>query len=115
MPIVARYADWWNCVSYGAERLAELAPLAGSARISVQHPVGLVIDPDSAEKTRAEAQRRFGAWGGLVCGDADEVAGTLRHDVDLGASAFVIQLSDYGEIETIEHFAREVIPRVRAA
>jgi alkanesulfonate monooxygenase SsuD/methylene tetrahydromethanopterin reductase-like flavin-dependent oxidoreductase (luciferase family) len=115
MPIVARHADWWNCVSYGVERLAELVPLAGSARISVQHPVALITDPARAERTLADAQRRFGAWGGLLSGDPDEVAAALRAEVDLGARAFVIQLSDYGEVPTIEHFAREVIPRVRDA
>jgi alkanesulfonate monooxygenase SsuD/methylene tetrahydromethanopterin reductase-like flavin-dependent oxidoreductase (luciferase family) len=113
MPIVARHADWWNCVSTGVSRLAELAPLAGDARISVQHPVGLVTDPADAEATRAQAQRRFGAWGGLVCGDAEEVAAALRAEIDLGARGFVIQLSDFGAVPTIEHFAREVIPRVR--
>jgi alkanesulfonate monooxygenase SsuD/methylene tetrahydromethanopterin reductase-like flavin-dependent oxidoreductase (luciferase family) len=113
MPIVAKHADWWNCVSSGASRLAELVPLAGRARVSVQHPVGLTTDPARAEQTLADAQRRFGSWGGLIAGNADEVARTLRAEVDLGARAFVIQLSDYGQISTIEQFARDVIPRVR--
>ncbi len=114
MPIVAKHADWWNCVSYGVDRLAELVPLAGDARISVQHPVGLVTDPAGREQVLADAQRRFGDWGGLIRGDADEVAAALRDEVELGARAFVIQLSDFAEPATIEHFAREVIPRVRA-
>ena len=114
MPIVAEHADVWNCVSYGVDRLAELVPLAGDARISVQHPIALLHDRPDAAGLRSEAERRFGAWGGLITGRADEVADALLAEVALGARAFVVQLSDYGEAETIERFAREVIPRVRA-
>lgn len=41
MPLVRRYADWWNCPAYGIDQLAELTEQAGEARISVQHPVEL--------------------------------------------------------------------------
>jgi alkanesulfonate monooxygenase SsuD/methylene tetrahydromethanopterin reductase-like flavin-dependent oxidoreductase (luciferase family) len=90
MPIVARHADVWNCVSYGVARLAELIPLA------------------------ARAQRRFGSWGGLIAGNAEEIAEALRAEVKLGAELFIVQLDDFGTPESIAHFAREVIPRVRA-
>lgn len=114
MPIVAQHADWWNCVSYGVDRLTELAPLAGNARISVQHPIGLLRDRADAAQTRADAERRFAAWGGLIVGNAEEIADALRAEVALGVRAFVVALSDYGELDTIEAFAREVIPRVCA-
>ena len=114
MPLVSKYADWWNCVSYAADELEELRPLAGKARISVQHPVALVTDPARREETLEKAQRRFGAWGGLIAGSAEEVADALVADVARGAEAFDIQLSDYGRPETLSHFADEVIPRVRA-
>ena len=32
MPLVAEFADWWNCPGYALERLDELRPLAGDAR-----------------------------------------------------------------------------------
>jgi alkanesulfonate monooxygenase SsuD/methylene tetrahydromethanopterin reductase-like flavin-dependent oxidoreductase (luciferase family) len=114
MPIVAEHADVWNCVSYGVDRFAELVPLAGDARISVQHPIALLHDRGDAAGLRSEAERRFGAWGGLITGRAEEVADALLAEVALGARAFVVQLSDYGEVDTIERFAHEVIPRVRA-
>lgn len=115
MPLVAKYADWWNCVSYAAAELQELRSLAGDARVSVQHPVALVTDPARREETLAKAERRFGAWGGLISGSPEEVAEALLSEVALGAEAFVIQLSDYGRPETLRHFAAEVIPRVREA
>ena len=115
MPLVARYADWWNCVSYAVHELAELRPLAAGARISVQHPVALVMDPAQSEEILAKAKRHFGAWGGLIAGNPESVAEALIAEVELGAEAFVIQLSDYGRPETLRAFASEVIPRVRQA
>ena len=50
MPLVARYADWWNCPAYEMARLVELQPLAGGARVSVQHPVGLAAGPDDRDE-----------------------------------------------------------------
>src|SRR5437899_3338606 len=41
MPLVEGFADWWNCPGYALDRLDELRPLAGNARVSVQHPIGL--------------------------------------------------------------------------
>ena len=32
MPLVRDFADWWNCPSYAADRLAEVRQLAGDAR-----------------------------------------------------------------------------------
>jgi len=113
MPLVREHADWWNCVSYGVADLEELRPLAGNARVSVQHPVALVTEPARRDEILAQAQRRFGAWGGLVVGSPEEIAEALRSEVALGVEAFVIQFSDFGRPETLRAFAREVIPRVR--
>lgn len=115
MPIVRDHADWWNCPSYAVDRLAELAPLAGDAAISVQHPVGLVLDQAERDTVAAKAERRFGSWGGLVLGDPGEVASTLAKDVANGARGFVLQFSDFGAPATTEAFMRTVAPEVRAA
>ena len=112
LPLAAKHADWWNCVSYGVARLPELAPLARPARISVQHPVALVASESERAAVTADAQRRFGSWGGLIAGDSGEIAQALRAEVALGAEMFVIQLCDFAKPDTIERFAREVIPLV---
>ena len=52
LPIVREHADWWNCVSTGVERLAELLPLVGDVRISVQHPVALAESEAVREAVR---------------------------------------------------------------
>ncbi len=41
LPLVAEYATWWNCPSYGIDKLAELRPLAGGARVSATPTAGL--------------------------------------------------------------------------
>jgi alkanesulfonate monooxygenase SsuD/methylene tetrahydromethanopterin reductase-like flavin-dependent oxidoreductase (luciferase family) len=108
MPIVRDHADWWNCPSYAVERLAELRPLAGDARVSVQHPVALATTDADREATLATAARRFGSWGGLVGGTAPEVADALAAEVAQGVAGFVVQLTDFGAPATIERFMADV-------
>lgn len=110
LPLVAAHADWWNCPSYGFERFEQLRPLAGSARISMQHPIGLARSSAEREDVVATAQRRFGAWGGLLAGTPDEVAAALRLEREAGVELFVCQFSDFGRPETIRLFADEVLP-----
>jgi alkanesulfonate monooxygenase SsuD/methylene tetrahydromethanopterin reductase-like flavin-dependent oxidoreductase (luciferase family) len=115
MPLVRDFADWWNCPSYAADRLAELRPMAGSARVSVQHPVGLAAGDGDRDEVNALVRRRFDSWGGVLTGTPDEVAGALIADVELGARGFVLQFHDFGATETLELFMAEVAPAVRAA
>ncbi len=112
MPLVRDFADWWNCPSYGVDRLDELRPLAGDARVSVQRPVGLALELGGRDKVLAMSERRFGAWGGLVAGTASEIVDVLAADVDAGAEGFVLPFTDFGAPATLEHFMAEVAPSV---
>jgi alkanesulfonate monooxygenase SsuD/methylene tetrahydromethanopterin reductase-like flavin-dependent oxidoreductase (luciferase family) len=113
MPLVRRYADWWNCPGYALARLDDLRPLAGDARVSVQHPIGLAARDADRDETAATARRRFGSWGGVVAGTAAEVADVLAGEVARGVEGFVCQFSDFGTPETIERFMADVAPLVR--
>jgi alkanesulfonate monooxygenase SsuD/methylene tetrahydromethanopterin reductase-like flavin-dependent oxidoreductase (luciferase family) len=115
MPLVAAYADWWNCPGYAFHRFDELRPLAGRARISTQHPVGLAAGPDDVPAVTALAERRFGGWGGLVTGTAADVAGTFAGLRARGVERFYLQFSDFGTPGTLARFGADVIPRVRTA
>ena len=115
MPLVRAHADWWNCPTYAIDRLAELLPLAGSARVSTQHPVALARDAATRDDVVATGTRRFGAWGGLVGGTATEVADALAAEVALGVEGFVLQFTDFGTPATIEHFMAEVAPDLRVS
>ena len=73
MPLVREFADWWNCPSYAADRLAEVRPLAGDAHVSVQHPVGLAtgnVDRDEVAAIGDAPVRELGR-----CRDGYAVAG----------------------------------------
>ena len=109
MPLVERFADWWNCPGYALDRLDELRPRAGRARVSVQHPIGLASGADDREETIATVQRRFGSWGGVVAGTAGEVAAALAAEVERGVDGFVCQFSDFGTPVTIERFMQDVV------
>jgi len=115
MPLVRDFADWWNCPAYGVERLDELRELAGSARVSVQHPVGLAASSAKRAETVALAERRFGGWGGMVVGTSEEVAARLAGEVERGVEGFLLQFHDFGQPETTARFMEEVAPAVRAA
>ena len=115
MPLVERFADWWNCPGYALDRIDELRPLAGAARISTQHPIGLAPDLASRDDVIATVHRRFGTWGGVIAGTADEVASQLAAEVRRGVEGFVLQFSDFGTPETIRHFMTEVVPAVLAS
>lgn len=115
MPLVERFADWWNCPGYALDRIDELRPLAGAARVSTQHPIGLAPDAAARDEVIATAHRRFGTWGGVIAGTADEVARELTAEVNRGVEGFVLQFSDFGTPETIQHFMTDVAPAVRAS
>ena len=112
LPLVARFAQWWNCPSYAVDRLERLLPLVGDARVSVQHPVAIVRDESERAAVEETVTRRFRGWGGIICGNPDEIAAALTREVELGVERFVIQLWDFATPASIETFAREVIPAV---
>ena len=113
MPLVREYADWWNCPCYAADQLADLAPLAAPARISVQRPIGLVIDPTARDDVVATAHKRYAGWGGLVTGSAREIVDALQRDAELGVEGWILQFSDFGQPETLQAFIRDVVPQLR--
>ena len=115
MPLVARFADWWNCPSYAVDQLAELRPLAGNARVSTQHPIGLAPSSATLDEVSELARRRFGGWGGLLVGTPDQVAEALVAEARQGVEQFFVPFTDFAPPETIELFAREVIPAVHAS
>jgi alkanesulfonate monooxygenase SsuD/methylene tetrahydromethanopterin reductase-like flavin-dependent oxidoreductase (luciferase family) len=49
----------------------------------------------------------------VIAGTADEVAREIANEVNRGVEGFVLQFSDFGTPETIEHFMAEVVPLVK--
>jgi alkanesulfonate monooxygenase SsuD/methylene tetrahydromethanopterin reductase-like flavin-dependent oxidoreductase (luciferase family) len=115
IPLARKYADWWNCPSYAADQLETLIPGVGDTKVSVQHVIGLAPVRSQKAVVEDEAKRRFGSWGGLVCGTAPEVAATLAREAAMGVDLFILQFSDFATPRTLKLFSREVVPVVRQA
>jgi alkanesulfonate monooxygenase SsuD/methylene tetrahydromethanopterin reductase-like flavin-dependent oxidoreductase (luciferase family) len=115
LELARRHATFWNCPSYAADRLDELLPSVGQARVSVQHPVGLARSPRSRRATDELVRRRFGTWGGVVSGTPEEVAARLAEEQAKGVELFVLQFFDFASDETLACFAEEVVPALRKA
>jgi alkanesulfonate monooxygenase SsuD/methylene tetrahydromethanopterin reductase-like flavin-dependent oxidoreductase (luciferase family) len=110
MELVRRYADWWNIPANHIDRLAELAPAAGSARVSIQQMIGFVRKDSDPAKVREVSARRFGNLGsGLVCGDADELSGHFSNLSSQGVERFYVWFADFAAPESLHEFGETVI------
>ena len=110
MELVRRHADWWNIPANHVDRLAELAPAAGSARVSIQQMVGFIRKNSDPAKVREVSGRRFGNLGsGLMCGDADELSGHFGHLSGQGVERFYVWFSDFAAPESLHEFGETVI------
>ena len=116
MELVRRYADWWNLPANQLDRLPKLAPVAGTARMSIQQMVGFVRSGSDPDTVREVSTRRFGNLGsGLVCGDADELVG---HFGDLAAQRverFYVWFADFAAPDSVHEFGESVIKGFPAA
>ena len=115
MPFVARYADWWNVPSTDVHRVDEMRLLAGNARVSTQHVIGLAASSATLADVDALTRKRFGNWGGVIIGTPDQVADQLIAVGRSGVERFFLPFSDFAPPETLALFAREVMPAVRSA
>jgi F420-dependent oxidoreductase-like protein len=129
LPLVARYADVWNCPTYALaelprklERLREECARVGRdpATLRVTEEAVLALAPDRArvEETRALAERRYAGpgWGfaaGGYCGTADAIVRRIRERCRLGVQGFVFFLYDRGAPDTLRRLAEEVVPALR--
>jgi alkanesulfonate monooxygenase SsuD/methylene tetrahydromethanopterin reductase-like flavin-dependent oxidoreductase (luciferase family) len=110
MELVRRYADWWNIPANHIDRLAQLAPATGSARVSVQQMVGFVRTDSDPNTVREVSTRRFGNLGsGLVCGDADELIAHFAGLAAQGVERFYVWFADFAAPESLHEFGDTVI------
>ncbi|MGH9193261.1 MAG: LLM class flavin-dependent oxidoreductase [Acidimicrobiales bacterium] len=110
LALVARYADWWNLPIYALERLEELRPSAGGARVSVQQMVAFVPDETQRDRVTELALRRFGVYGdGLVIGDAAQLVDHFAALHDRGVERFYTWFSDFADPPTLAAFGADVI------
>jgi len=129
LPLVARHADVWNCPTYSLGELSrKLDAMRGACEAIARDPESLVygqqavvvvVEREQDLDPQLEiARRRFGgeAWGleaGGFIGTAPQVVDQIHQKIELGFSQFALFFHDRGEPETIERFARDVIPAFR--
>ncbi|MCG5433684.1 LLM class flavin-dependent oxidoreductase [Mycobacterium sp. MYCO198283] len=110
LALVREYADWWNVPCHQLDRLSDLSPHAGAARVSVQQMVGFVRRGADRNAVTATAQRRFSHLGaGLVCGDATELSRHFAAMSARGVERFYVWFADFAPPDTLAAFADTVI------
>ena len=126
LPLVARYADVWNCpasalAAYDHKRavLASLCTEAGrdisAIRVSQQAVLALAASSSAVEEVTAQAERRYGGpgWGfrdGGFIGTPDQLIEVIQGNVARGVTLFIFATSDRAAPATLRLFAEEVLP-----
>ena len=112
MALVARHADWWNLPVHQLDRIEELRPAAGAARVSVQ--VGVTFVPRGADRDAVVglAEQRFG-WmrnSMRLVGGGAEIAEHLAALGERGVERVYGWFTDFAPPATLEAFGAEVLP-----
>jgi alkanesulfonate monooxygenase SsuD/methylene tetrahydromethanopterin reductase-like flavin-dependent oxidoreductase (luciferase family) len=129
LPLVARYADVWNCPTYALGELAAKRAVLerectaidrdpDEIRISLEAVLVLGADRTGVTDALAVAERRFpgpgfGLHEGGFIGTPDEIVDKMRASAAQGVSLFVFFTHDRAAPETLTLFADQVLPAVR--
>jgi len=111
LALVAKHADWWNCMVTDVARLDELREQVGEARVSTQHMVGFVRDAADRESVEQAARHRF-PYGGLVVGSANELVDWFASMEERGVGRFYVGFSDLSDPDMLAAFGSDVIARL---
>jgi alkanesulfonate monooxygenase SsuD/methylene tetrahydromethanopterin reductase-like flavin-dependent oxidoreductase (luciferase family) len=112
LALVREYADWWNVHTGAVDRVPELRPQIGDARVSVQQMVAYVPDEASRADVTAPAMKRFGGSKPAI-GTGPELVehyGRLREQ---GVERVYTWFCDFAPPQTLAGFGDEVIRQLR--
>lgn len=113
LELVARHATWWNLPVHQVDRLEELRPAAGRARVSVQVGVTFVPAGGDRDEVLALAERRFG-WmraSTRLVGDAVELTEQIGTLAARGVERVYCWFTDFAPPAILTAFGDEVISR----
>jgi alkanesulfonate monooxygenase SsuD/methylene tetrahydromethanopterin reductase-like flavin-dependent oxidoreductase (luciferase family) len=108
LALVRDFADWWNVHVGQIQRIEELRPQAGDARVSIQQMVQLVALGTAGDEARERATRRFG-WAEPVIGTGPELVDHYGGLAARGVERVYTWFCDFAPPETIAAFGEEVI------
>lgn len=110
--LVAEHADWWNLPIYALDKLDELRPQTGSARVSTQEMIGFVPSEAARADVVAMAEKRYGQTGmgrTMLVGDASELRDHFAKRREQGVERFYVWFLDFAKPDTLAAFGRDVI------
>jgi F420-dependent oxidoreductase-like protein len=118
--LVAKYADRWNCPAGYRDFKKTLGVLHEHCRAVGRDPKDITVSEQlmvCIGANRAEADQKWEMAKGrkpfsftAVKGTPDEVVKQLREHVSWGVTMFTIMFADMAPPQTVELFAREVMP-----
>lgn len=112
MELVAAYADWWNIHVGILDKLDEMRPRAGKARVSLQVQVAFVPSEDRRQEITETAERRFGAM--TVVGSGPELVDHFQALSGRGVERCYVWFADFAQPDTLSTFGEKVIAQVGA-
>jgi len=128
LPLVARFADVWNCPTYAIgeldrkrraldRRCADIGRDPASLRTSLEAVLVLVESERSLPRAREVAERRFGGpgWGlreGGFLGTPERIVERIRDHRSRGVDSFVFFLHDRASEDTLRLLSERVLPFV---
>ena len=111
LQLVAKHADWWNLHVGILDRLEEMRPDAGDARVSIQQRVAFVPSEGAREEVIGLATKRFGTTG-VASGTSPELVDQFAALADRGVERVYAWFTDFAMPETLEQFGAEVIAQL---
>jgi hypothetical protein len=105
LELVRAHAAWWNVPVNQLDLLDDRKALAGDARVSIQQLVALVPDESARADITATATRRFGGYGSLVIGTADELRAHFAALEARGVERVYAWFTDFAPVDTLARFA----------
>jgi alkanesulfonate monooxygenase SsuD/methylene tetrahydromethanopterin reductase-like flavin-dependent oxidoreductase (luciferase family) len=107
MELVAAHADWWNVHVGILDKLDQMRPMAGDARLSLQTYVAFVGSEADRGDIEETARRRFG--NGPVVGSAGELVEHFGRLADQGVERVYAWFCDFAHPATLAAFGEGVI------
>ncbi len=108
LALVREYADWWNVHIGHLDRVAQLRPQVGDARVSIQQMVAYIPDESRREEVTSLATRRFG-HSNPVIGTAAELAEHYSGLAAQGVERVYTWFCDFAPPQTLAGFGDGVI------